>query len=150
MTANVSADIEAVVEDTELPRRLKDEVYSTIEDRSLGVEDADRIAQAVESRYLDTRVDPLDPVGTVSAQSIGEPGTQMSIPGDERVIVRRDGETDVTEIGSLVDGLASVRESTTVDGHEVVSAPEGMEVPSLRADERVEWKPLEQVSRHEA
>ena len=75
----VSEDIEAVVEDTELPRRLKDDVYSTVADRDLGVEDADRIAQAVESRYMDTRVDPLDPVGTVSAQSIGEPGTQMTM-----------------------------------------------------------------------
>jgi DNA-directed RNA polymerase subunit A" len=75
----VSEDIEAVVEDTELPRRLKDEVYSTVEARGVGVEDADRIAQAVESRYMDTRVDPLDPVGTVSAQSIGEPGTQMTM-----------------------------------------------------------------------
>ncbi|EMA34350.1 DNA-directed RNA polymerase subunit A'' [Haloarcula japonica] len=80
MTAHdVSADIEAVVEDTELPRRLKDEVYSTIEERGVGVDDADRIAKAVETRYLDTRVDPLDPVGTVSAQSIGEPGTQMTM-----------------------------------------------------------------------
>jgi len=75
----VSEDIEAVVEDTELPRRLKDEVYSTVEARDVGVEDADRIAQAVESRYMQTRVDPLDPVGTVSAQSIGEPGTQMTM-----------------------------------------------------------------------
>nr|WP_242401912.1 DNA-directed RNA polymerase subunit A'' [Halorhabdus tiamatea] len=147
----VDTDIAAVVEDTDLPRRLKTRVYEAIEDRDgVTIEQADDIAKAVESRYLDTRVDPLDPVGTVSAQSIGEPGTQMSIPGDERVIVRRDGETDVTEIGSLVDGLTSVRETTTVEGHEVISAPEGMEVPSLRADERVEWKPLEQVSRHEA
>jgi DNA-directed RNA polymerase subunit A" len=75
----VSEDIEAVVEDTELPRRLKDEVYSAVEQRGVGVEDADRIAQAVESRYMQTRVDPLDPVGTVSAQSIGEPGTQMTM-----------------------------------------------------------------------
>ena len=80
MTAHdVSADIEAVVEDTELPRRLKNEVYSTVEERGVGIDDADRIAKAVESRYLDTRVDPLDPVGTVSAQSIGEPGTQMTM-----------------------------------------------------------------------
>ncbi len=78
-STDVSADIEAVVEDTELPRRLKDEVYSTIEERGVGVDDADRIAKAVETRYLDTRVDPLDPVGTVSAQSIGEPGTQMTM-----------------------------------------------------------------------
>ncbi|WP_435180270.1 DNA-directed RNA polymerase subunit A'' [Halorussus sp. AFM4] len=77
---DVSEDIEAVVEDTDLPRRLKDEVYSTVERRDgVTAEQADQIAQAVENRYLDTRVDPLDPVGTVSAQSIGEPGTQMTM-----------------------------------------------------------------------
>ncbi|WP_436930420.1 DNA-directed RNA polymerase subunit A'' [Halosimplex halobium] len=147
----VTEDVRALVEDTELPRRLKDEVYDTIEQRGdLTLEQVDDIATAVESEYVDTRVDPLDPVGTVSAQSIGEPGTQMSVPYDERVVVRRDGETDVTEIGSLVDGLAAVRDTTDVDGHEVVPAPEDMEVLSLRADERVEWKPLEQVSRHDA
>ncbi|MBX0295391.1 DNA-directed RNA polymerase subunit A'' [Haloarcula nitratireducens] len=76
---NVTEDIEAVVEDTELPRRLKDEVYSSIEARDVTVAEADEIAQAVETRYMNTRVDPLDPVGTVSAQSIGEPGTQMTM-----------------------------------------------------------------------
>ncbi|UPV76181.1 DNA-directed RNA polymerase subunit A'' [Halorussus limi] len=76
---DVSEDIEAVVEDTDLPRRLKDEVYSTVEARDATAEQADQIARAVENRYLDTRVDPLDPVGTVSAQSIGEPGTQMTM-----------------------------------------------------------------------
>ncbi|WP_324756401.1 DNA-directed RNA polymerase subunit A'' [Haloarcula montana] len=75
----VSEDIEAVVEDTDLPRRLKNDVYSTIEEREVDVEEADRIAKAVESKYQNTRVDPLDPVGTVSAQSIGEPGTQMTM-----------------------------------------------------------------------
>ncbi len=68
-----------VVEDTDLPRRLKDEVYETVEKRDASVEAADELAKAVEARYLDTRVDPLDPVGTVSAQSIGEPGTQLTM-----------------------------------------------------------------------
>ncbi|QCC58612.1 DNA-directed RNA polymerase subunit A'' [Natrinema thermotolerans] len=76
----VDDDTIAVVEDTDLPRRLKDEVYETLEDRGdATVEDADELAKAVETRYLDTRVDPLDPVGTVSAQSIGEPGTQLTM-----------------------------------------------------------------------
>ncbi|ERH12585.1 MAG: DNA-directed RNA polymerase subunit A [halophilic archaeon J07HB67] len=76
----VDTDTELVVEDTELPRRLKDEIYETIDERGgVSVEQADEIAQATESRYVDTRVDPLDPVGTVSAQSIGEPGTQMTM-----------------------------------------------------------------------
>ncbi|WP_408959803.1 DNA-directed RNA polymerase subunit A'' [Natrinema sp. 74] len=77
---NVDDDSIAVVEDTDLPRRLKNEVYETLEVRDgATVEDADELAKAVETRYLDTRVDPLDPVGTVSAQSIGEPGTQLTM-----------------------------------------------------------------------
>jgi len=77
---DVGEDVEAVVEDTDLTRRLKDEVYEVIEARDgVTVEQADEIAKAVENQYLDTRVDPLDPVGTVSAQSIGEPGTQMTM-----------------------------------------------------------------------
>ncbi|POG56699.1 DNA-directed RNA polymerase subunit A'' [Haloferax marisrubri] len=69
-----------VVESKELSRRLKDRIYQTIEDREgVSLDQAGEIAQAVEARYLDTRVDPLDPVGTVSAQSIGEPGTQMTM-----------------------------------------------------------------------
>ncbi|MFC4406448.1 DNA-directed RNA polymerase subunit A'' [Haloarchaeobius iranensis] len=76
---DVSADVEAVVEDTELPEELKAEVYRSVEERDASVEQADEIARAVEHRYLDTRVDALDPVGTVSAQSIGEPGTQLTM-----------------------------------------------------------------------
>ena len=76
----VTEDIALVVEDTELPRRLKDEIYESVDARGgVSTEQADEIARAAESRYLDTRVDPLDPVGTVSAQSIGEPGTQMTM-----------------------------------------------------------------------
>jgi DNA-directed RNA polymerase subunit A" len=146
---SVTDDVEAVVEDTELPRRLKSDVYETVDERGLDTAEADEIARAAESQYLDTRVDPLDPVGTVSAQSIGEPGTQMSLPADERVVVRRDGETEVTEIGPLVDDIVDRRESRTIDDHEVALAPDGLEVPSLRDDETVAWKPVEEVSRHE-
>jgi DNA-directed RNA polymerase subunit A" len=75
----ITTEIEDSVEDTRLPRRLKEEVYGTIKDREVTPKEASEIAAAVESRYLDTRIDPLDPVGTVSAQSIGEPGTQMTM-----------------------------------------------------------------------
>ena len=67
------------VEATELPKRLREEVYRVVDERGATVAEAEDIATAVESRYLDTRVDPLDPVGTVSAQSIGEPGTQLTM-----------------------------------------------------------------------
>ncbi len=81
---HVTDDMEAVVESTELPSRLKTEVYDTIEQKAeehggVTIEQATDIATGVENRYMETRVDPLEPVGTVSAQSIGEPGTQMTM-----------------------------------------------------------------------
>ncbi|MDB2242188.1 DNA-directed RNA polymerase subunit A'' [Halorubrum ezzemoulense] len=81
---NVTDDMEAVVEATELPRRLRTKVYEAIDRKAeeagkVTIEQATDIAEGVENRYEQTRVDPLDPVGTVSAQSIGEPGTQMTM-----------------------------------------------------------------------
>ncbi|MCU4926581.1 DNA-directed RNA polymerase subunit A'' [Halobacteria archaeon AArc-dxtr1] len=77
---DVDDDVIVLVEDTSLPRRLKDRVYGAIEDRDgVTVEQAADIVTAVENDYIDSRVDPLDPVGTVSAQSIGEPGTQLTM-----------------------------------------------------------------------
>ncbi|AHF98361.1 DNA-directed RNA polymerase subunit A'' [Halostagnicola larsenii XH-48] len=80
ITYDVSEDTIVLVEDSDLPRRLKDNVYETIEARdALTNEQINDIVTAVENKYVDTRVDPLDPVGTVSAQSIGEPGTQLTM-----------------------------------------------------------------------
>ncbi|QWC19229.1 DNA-directed RNA polymerase subunit A'' [Halorubrum sp. 2020YC2] len=81
---HVTEDMEAVVEATELPRRLKTKVYEAIDRKAdeagaVSIEQATDIVDGVVNRYEKTRVDPLDPVGTVSAQSIGEPGTQMTM-----------------------------------------------------------------------
>ncbi|WP_311170669.1 DNA-directed RNA polymerase subunit A'' [Halobellus ordinarius] len=77
---HVGDDIAAIVRDHNLPESLQHRIYETIEEREgVTLEQADEIAQAVSSRYEDNRVDAHDPVGTVSAQSIGEPGTQMTM-----------------------------------------------------------------------
>ncbi|OYR78668.1 DNA-directed RNA polymerase subunit A'', partial [Halorubrum sp. E3] len=81
---HVTDDMEAVVEATELPRRLKSKVYEAIDRKAeeageVTIEQATDVVEGVVNRYEQTRVDPLDPVGTVSAQSIGEPGTQMTM-----------------------------------------------------------------------
>ncbi len=77
---DVDDDLIVIVEDSELPRRLKSRIYETLEEREgVSAEQAQDIVTAVETEYVETRVDPLDPVGTVSAQSIGEPGTQLTM-----------------------------------------------------------------------
>ncbi|MGQ4556610.1 DNA-directed RNA polymerase subunit A'' [Halobellus sp. GM3] len=77
---HVTDDIRAIVRDHNLPESLRYRIYQTIEEREgVTLEQADEIAQAISSRYEDSRVEAHDPVGTVSAQSIGEPGTQMTM-----------------------------------------------------------------------
>jgi len=76
----VTEAVRESVEGTELPRRLKERVYDTIEDRD-GVT-AEQVEGDRDRRRVQLSRDthrPLDPVGTVSAQSIGEPGTQMTM-----------------------------------------------------------------------
>ena len=73
---DLADDVAASIDGSELPERLRREVRETVTARDdVDVDHVEQIVEAVESQYRETRVDPLDPVGTVSAQSIGEPGT---------------------------------------------------------------------------
>ena len=77
---HVTQSTEDLVESQDIPRRLKDRVYAAIEEANGATKaEAQDIVTAVTNRYEETRVDALDPVGTVSAQSIGEPGTQLTM-----------------------------------------------------------------------
>jgi len=131
---DVSDDVAAIVEDADLPRRLREKVYSTLEQREVTLEEATEIVDATVAQYRETRVDPLDPVGTVSAQSIGEPGTQMSLDARERVLVKRSDETEVAEISTIVDDIIEPHTTRHIDGHEVALAPDDLEVLSLNDD----------------
>ncbi len=74
-------DIKQRLQETDLPDRIRGEVAESVErhDGELTEEKLEKVIEEVTERYEDTRIDPLEPVGTVSAQSIGEPGTQMTM-----------------------------------------------------------------------
>ena len=72
-------NIQQRLEDTDLPDRIREDVVDAVEGRDVTEEQLEKVVEAVTERYEETRIDPLEPVGTVSAQSIGEPGTQMTM-----------------------------------------------------------------------
>ncbi len=78
--AKVTSAIQELVSSKNLPVRLKEDLISTFQELDKVTKtQAQAIADEVELVYLRSRVEPLEPVGTVSAQSIGEPGTQMTM-----------------------------------------------------------------------
>ena len=73
-------DVKQRLQDTDLPDRIREKVADAVEERDdVTEEQLEKIVRSVSERYEETRIDPLEPVGTVSAQSIGEPGTQMTM-----------------------------------------------------------------------
>lgn len=62
-----------------LPDKLLKDLEDAIKDRDLNEETFYRIVDTVKEKYKKALVDPHEAVGTVAAQSIGEPGTQMTM-----------------------------------------------------------------------
>ncbi|MFW9793419.1 MAG: DNA-directed RNA polymerase subunit A'' [Candidatus Thorarchaeota archaeon] len=66
-------------EERRLPPRVMDELESKLGDLELTKKDFDAICDNVIESYERSLVEPGEAVGTVAAQSIGEPGTQMTL-----------------------------------------------------------------------
>lgn len=67
------------LEGLDLPDSIKEAMKSGLEGASPSKEQMDEIVAMVSSDYKHSRVEPCEAVGVVAAQSIGEPGTQMTM-----------------------------------------------------------------------
>lgn len=67
----------------EVPDSIIDELQASLlrvsKERAITREQLDEIIKGVKQAYIDAMVEPGEAVGTVAAQSIGEPGTQMTL-----------------------------------------------------------------------
>ncbi|WP_010477047.1 DNA-directed RNA polymerase subunit A'' [Thermococcus zilligii] len=75
--------IKSLVEGTPLPEAVKEELYSKLikytKKYRLTKAEIEAIVEEVVKEYEKALVEPGEPVGTVAAQSIGEPSTQMTL-----------------------------------------------------------------------
>lgn len=63
-----------------LPPSLYDELYSKVaENQELSTEQKIKVIEDAVRTYISSMVQPGEAVGVVTAQSIGEPGTQMTL-----------------------------------------------------------------------
>jgi DNA-directed RNA polymerase subunit A" len=75
----MDANIEKQIQSTDLPDKTKQDLMKYLQDREVSGEQFARILADVEKEYKKTRIEPAEAVGVVAAQSIGEPGTQMTM-----------------------------------------------------------------------
>ena len=71
--------MDAKLEGLPLPKRLVFELKKELADKDITEYHLDLIVERVLGQYEKSRVEPCEAVGIVAAQSIGEPGTQMTM-----------------------------------------------------------------------
>ncbi len=96
----------------DLPRSIIEEAADKVEEEGIDESDYDMIIDMINKRYQNRKVDPKESVGIVGAQSIGEPGTQMTM--------RTFHHAGVAEM-SVTQGLPRMIE--IVDARKVPSTP---------------------------
>ncbi|WP_456443818.1 DNA-directed RNA polymerase subunit A'' [Thermococcus sp.] len=75
--------IKSMVDKAELPRNIQEELYSKLVEYNkkykLKKAEIEAIIKEAVREYKKTRIEPGESIGTVAAQSIGEPSTQMTL-----------------------------------------------------------------------
>jgi DNA-directed RNA polymerase subunit A" len=133
-----------------LPQKIIEELEEALIGKDIGEDELNKIIEKTIKAYEHVKVDPYEAVGTVAAQSMGEPGTQMSLSGDEKIIIKHGDEIRVREIGKFVDGLMDKFEYKKIGEADLcdLSNKVSISVPSLDQDEKIEWKRVVSCSRH--
>ena len=70
---------EKKVEAADLPVKTKDQIRKFLENKEITDTQFKQILERVIKEYKSTRIEPCEAVGVIAAQSIGEPGTQMTM-----------------------------------------------------------------------
>jgi DNA-directed RNA polymerase subunit A" len=70
---------EKKIEAADLPKKTKDQLFKFLDGKSITDIQFKQILERVLKEYLSTRIEACEAVGVIAAQSIGEPGTQMTM-----------------------------------------------------------------------
>jgi DNA-directed RNA polymerase subunit A" len=67
------------IEAADLPKKTKDQLHKFLDNKEITDSQFRLILERVLKEYLSTRIEACEAVGVIAAQSIGEPGTQMTM-----------------------------------------------------------------------
>ncbi len=73
------SEYEEQIDAADLPVKTKEQLKMYIAEREVSPDQFGKILNRVNSEYQNTRIEACEAVGIIAAQSIGEPGTQMTM-----------------------------------------------------------------------
>ena len=72
-------EYEARIDEADLPVKTKEQLKTYLTGKDISSEKFDSVLTRVVNEYQNTRIEACEAVGVIAAQSIGEPGTQMTM-----------------------------------------------------------------------
>jgi DNA-directed RNA polymerase subunit A" len=72
-------DLQDAINTLKLPLNVKNDLFAEFRDFQLSDDEIDEVLEITKNVYKRSKVEPCEAVGTIAAQSIGEPGTQMTM-----------------------------------------------------------------------
>ena len=72
-------DLQDAINTLKLPLNIKNDLFEELERSQLSDEEINEVLDVTKNVYKRSKVEPCEAVGTIAAQSIGEPGTQMTM-----------------------------------------------------------------------
>ncbi len=133
-----------------LPPKIFEETKEAA--KGMGEKDKEKFFAKVLEVYNKSKFESGEAIGILAAQSVSEPATQMSLPYDEKILIKRGEILQPVEIGKFVDGIFAVRGFTKERQHEIYDIPvdENIFVYSLDEDEKLKLKKIKAAIRHTA
>jgi len=133
-----------------IPLKLIEDIKKEIAKKKVSKKELEEILLKVKNLYEESKIHPGEAIGIITAESFGEPGTQMSLPYNSRIILKMNDKIRILEIGGFVNLLMEQKGSFKLNKHSEILPLNDLEiyVPSLNQEEKIEWKKVVECSRH--
>ena len=133
-----------------LPEYLNNKILKIVKKYKLSDKHKNEIIKNVEIAYDNAKIAPGEAIGIITAESFGEPSTQMSLDFLEKIIIKVNDKIKIVKIGKFIDELFKINSSVKLNEHsEIISMHDNeIYVPSINSHEKIEWKKIAECSRH--
>lgn len=135
-----------------IPDKVLDDVRKEVTKRKLSKKDTEQVLIKTKESYENSKIHPGESIGIITAESFGEPGTQMCTSYEEKLIFKLKNKIRIIKAGTFVDSLMELKGSFKLNHMSEVLPLSDLEiyVPSLNQEEKIEWKRVIECSRHKA
>ncbi len=134
-----------------IPSKLIDDVKKEASKVRITKAQLKEILERVKREYEAALISPGEAIGIITAESFGEPATQMSTDFYEKIAFKMNGEFKIVNIGEFVDGIMNIFGYTIInDFSHVAELPYDAEVFALGLNKNggIEIGRVSEVSRH--